>query len=344
MDGETSIKKKSLQVEPGAGPSSLFILSDTNCIRRATKFLIEWPPFEYTVLLTIIANCVVLAIEEPLPNRDKTELAIKLEATERYFLGIFTVEASLKILALGLVLHRGSYLRNLWNIMDFVVVVTGVATVVLGQSGMTLPFDLRMLRSFRCLRPLKMVSKVPSLQVVLKSIFKALAPLMQIGLLVSFAILIFAIIGLEFYSGALHKTCYSVDDLDLIVADGRHIVPCNAEPRDVAPPGSYQCNASSAICLEKWEGPNYGITSFDNILYAMLTVFQCITMEGWTQLLYWFNDALGNQFSFVYFVPLIVIGKAYQNLIFSFLNHLPKLISDRNTSITIKKILYSKLK
>ena len=51
------------------------------------------------------------------------------------------------------------------------------------------------------------------LQVVLKSIIKALAPLMQIGLLVMFAILIFAIIGLEFYSGALHKTCYAVDNL-----------------------------------------------------------------------------------------------------------------------------------
>ncbi len=36
---------------------------------------------------------------------------------------------------------------------------------------------------------------------------------MQISLLVMFAILIFAIIGLEFYSGALHKTCYSVEDL-----------------------------------------------------------------------------------------------------------------------------------
>ena len=47
------------------------------------------------------------------------------ESTEVYFLGIFTVEASLKILALGLILHRGSYLRNMWNIMDFVVVVTG---------------------------------------------------------------------------------------------------------------------------------------------------------------------------------------------------------------------------
>ena len=51
------------------------------------------------------------------------------------------------------------------------------------------------------------------LQVVLKSIIKALAPLMQIGLLVMFAIVIFAIIGLEFYSGALHKSCYSLSNL-----------------------------------------------------------------------------------------------------------------------------------
>ena len=48
---------------------------------RATKFLIEWPPFEYTVLLTIIANCVVLAVEEPLPDDDKTLLATQLVST-----------------------------------------------------------------------------------------------------------------------------------------------------------------------------------------------------------------------------------------------------------------------
>ena len=66
-----------------------------------------------------------LALEEHLPNGDRTILAQKLEATEPYFLGIFTVEAALKILALGFVLHRGSYLRNAWNIMDFIVVVTG---------------------------------------------------------------------------------------------------------------------------------------------------------------------------------------------------------------------------
>jgi len=47
------------------------------------------------------------------------------EETEVYFLGIFCVEALFKIVALGFVLHKGSYLRNVWNMMDFVVVVTG---------------------------------------------------------------------------------------------------------------------------------------------------------------------------------------------------------------------------
>ena len=38
-------------------------------------------PFEYAVLLTIIANCVVLALEEHLPCKDKTILAQKLVST-----------------------------------------------------------------------------------------------------------------------------------------------------------------------------------------------------------------------------------------------------------------------
>ena len=37
-----------------------------------------------------------MSLEEHLPNGDKTLLAIQLEATESYFLGIFCVESSLK--------------------------------------------------------------------------------------------------------------------------------------------------------------------------------------------------------------------------------------------------------
>ncbi|CAH0559083.1 unnamed protein product [Brassicogethes aeneus] len=304
----------------GHGPSSLFLFSEENLIRRYTRFIIEWPyPFEYAVLLTIIANCVVLALEEHLPNHDKTALAQKLEKTEVYFLGIFCVEASLKILALGFVLHRGSYLRNIWNIMDFFVVLTGFLTLFPQEI---IAVDLRTLRAIRVLRPLKLVSGIPSLQVVLKSIIKAMAPLLQIGLLVLFAIVIFAIIGLEFYSGALHRTCYSLYDIDEIVKEGEEEVPCNTDNETQAKSqGSNWCRDGNSVCLERWQGPNNGITSFDNIGFAMLTVFQCITMEGWTSILYWMNDAVGSYFNWMYFVPLIVLGSFFMlNLVLGVLS------------------------
>ncbi|XP_052128297.1 voltage-dependent calcium channel type A subunit alpha-1 isoform X23 [Frankliniella occidentalis] len=304
---------------PLDGPSSLFLFNEGNPIRKYTRFIIEWPPFEYAVLLTIIANCVVLALEEHLPEGDKTILAQKLEKTEPYFLGIFCVEASLKILALGFALHRGSYLRNVWNIMDFFVVVTGFVTLFGATADPQI--DLKTLRAIRVLRPLKLVSGIPSLQVVLKSIIKAMAPLLQIGLLVLFAIVIFAIIGLEFYSGALHKTCYKLEDLNEIDKEGEAETPCNTDNKTEAPTGSYVCNSNTSTCLEEWDGPNFGITSFDNIGFAMLTVFQCITMEGWTTILYWTNDALGSTFNWIYFVPLIVLGSFFMlNLVLGVLS------------------------
>lgn len=227
----------------------------------------------------------------------------------------------MKIFALGFVLHKGAYLRNVWNIIDFIVVLTGFIAILIHEDSRTIGIDLRTLRAMRVLRPLKLVSGVSSLQVVLKSIIKAMAPLLQIGLLVLFAIVIFAIIGLEFYAGALHNTCYSKTDTSTIVTEGETPTPCFMKG-DVSPPsGAYICNDTSSVCLDTWIGPNYGITSFDNIFFAMLTVFQCITMEGWTSILYWTNDALGNSYNWMYFVPLIILGSFFMlNLVLGVLS------------------------
>uniref|UniRef100_A0A8D2NZX5 Voltage-dependent N-type calcium channel subunit alpha n=1 Tax=Zosterops lateralis melanops TaxID=1220523 RepID=A0A8D2NZX5_ZOSLA len=252
---------------------------------------------------TIIANCIVLALEQHLPDGDKTPMSERLDDTEPYFIGIFCFEAGIKIIALGFVFHKGSYLRNGWNVMDFVVVLTGI----LATAGTD--FDLRTLRAVRVLRPLKLVSGIPSLQVVLKSIMKAMVPLLQIGLLLFFAIVMFAIIGLEFYMGKFHKTCFS-NETGEEVGD----FPCGEEPP------ARQCE-SGTTCREYWQGPNYGITNFDNILFAVLTVFQCITMEGWTDILYNTNDAAGNTWNWLYFIPLIIIGSFFMlNLVLGVLS------------------------
>uniref|UniRef100_A0A8C6F9D7 Voltage-dependent N-type calcium channel subunit alpha n=1 Tax=Monodon monoceros TaxID=40151 RepID=A0A8C6F9D7_MONMO len=282
---------------------SLFIFSEDNVVRKYAKRITEWP-YPYMILATIIANCIVLALEQHLPDGDKTPMSERLDDTEPYFIGIFCLEAGMKIVALGFVLHKGSYLRNGWNVMDFVVVLTGI----LATAGTD--FDLRTLRAVRVLRPLKLVSGIPSLQVVLKSIMKAMVPLLQIGLLLFFAILMFAIIGLEFYMGKFHKACFPNSTDAEPVGD----FPCGKE----AP--ARLCEGDTE-CREYWPGPNFGITNFDNILFAVLTVFQCITMEGWTDILYNTNDAAGNTWNWLYFLPLIVIGSFFMlNLVLGVLS------------------------
>lgn len=47
------------------------------------------------------------------------------------FLALYTVEMILKVLAYGFVFNQGAYLRDYWNILDFVIVFS--AYLSLGQ-------------------------------------------------------------------------------------------------------------------------------------------------------------------------------------------------------------------
>ncbi|KFO54430.1 Voltage-dependent L-type calcium channel subunit alpha-1C, partial [Corvus brachyrhynchos] len=237
------------------------------------------------------------------------------ERVEYLFLIIFTVEAFLKVIAYGLLFHPNAYLRNGWNLLDFIIVVVGLFSAILEQAtkadggnsigGKGAGFDVKALRAFRVLRPLRLVSGVPSLQVVLNSIIKAMVPLLHIALLVLFVIIIYAIIGLELFMGKMHKTCYHVQG-------GLMDTPAEDDPSPCAPQSAHgrQCQ-NGTECKAGWEGPKHGITNFDNFAFAMLTVFQCITMEGWTDVLYWVNDAIGRDWPWIYFVTLIIIGSFF---------------------------------
>ncbi|XP_017401002.1 voltage-dependent L-type calcium channel subunit alpha-1C isoform X21 [Cebus imitator] len=292
-------------------PRALLCLTLKNPIRRACISIVEWKPFEIIILLTIFANCVALAIYIPFPEDDSNATNSNLERVEYLFLIIFTVEAFLKVIAYGLLFHPNAYLRNGWNLLDFIIVVVGLFSAILEQAtkadganalgGKGAGFDVKALRAFRVLRPLRLVSGVPSLQVVLNSIIKAMVPLLHIALLVLFVIIIYAIIGLELFMGKMHKTCYNQEG----IAAEDDPSPCALETGH-----GRQCQ-NGTVCRPGWDGPKHGITNFDNFAFAMLTVFQCITMEGWTDVLYWVNDAVGRDWPWIYFVTLIIIGSFF---------------------------------
>ncbi|KAK9299972.1 hypothetical protein QLX08_007186 [Tetragonisca angustula] len=290
---------------------ALFCLPLKNPLRKMCIDVVEWKPFEWLILMTIFANCVALAVYTPYPYGDSNLTNQYLEKIEYIFLVIFTVECVMKIIAYGFVAHPGAYLRNGWNILDFSIVVIGMVSTVLSVL-MKEGFDVKALRAFRVLRPLRLVSGVPSLQVVLNSILRAMIPLLHIALLVLFVIIIYAIIGLELFSGKMHKTCRH-NITDAIMDEP---IPCG--------PGGFQCDnvGPEYYCSKRfWEGPNWGITNFDNFGLAMLTVFQCVTLEGWTDVLYSIEDAMGSSWQWIYFISMVILGAFFvMNLILGVLS------------------------
>lgn len=107
-------------------------------------------------------------------------------------------------------------------------------------------------------------------------------------------------------------------------------------------PNGFNCSTlpGDYVCRGYWEGPNFGITNFDNFGLAMLTVFQCVTNEGWTQTMYWVsdheatcvlhecksyigqaNDSVGNSWPWMYFVSLVILGSFFvMNLVLGVLS------------------------
>jgi voltage-dependent calcium channel L type alpha-1D len=123
------------------------------------------------------------------PLRETTQWQTNLELT---FNILFTIEMFMKIIALGFVVGRFSYLRDQWNVLDFIVVTTSWLPLLLSLLGIELAGNMQAIRSFRLLRPLRTVSRFPTLKKLVVAILLAIP---QLGNLVVLIALFFITFG-----------------------------------------------------------------------------------------------------------------------------------------------------
>jgi hypothetical protein len=119
----------------------------------------------------------------------------------------FIFEGLLKIIAQGLIKHKNSYLRNGWNIIDFIVVVSSIyeilALIIIGENGLKINF----MRLFRVLRPLKSVKRVPSMRRLVSIMLRSLPELVNTLIFMLFFFIVFGIIGIQTFYGAIYQRC-----------------------------------------------------------------------------------------------------------------------------------------
>lgn len=144
--------------------------------------------FEMAVMLVICLSSISLAAENPVNENDARNNILNF--IDIAFTIVFTMELTLKVNQLfihirmlycimlnsqvidqGLVLHRGAYCRDVWNVMDATVVICAIVGFFFNASSDSpgkASKNLSTIKSFRVLRvlrPLKTIKRIPKLKV-----------------------------------------------------------------------------------------------------------------------------------------------------------------------------------
>jgi hypothetical protein len=298
--------------------NSLAFLSHTNILRKCMLWLIKFPAFDMIILVAILCNSIVLAMEDYTdPDRENNPTLNNriVDGSELTFTIIFTFECAVKIIALGFVSFPTAYMKDNWNVIDFFVVLAGLVGMIPGFP------QLSSLRTIKVLRPLRSISRLPGMRRLVGSLLNALPGLFTCVMLLMGCFIIFGILGVQLWQGKLHfacrKTPYPVDGTWEYTDEVR---VCSTNPNS-----GFQC-WNGTYCGSEYEPPaghpmslplplapedlNFGLTTFDNIGYAAITIFQIITMENWSMIMYHVQDSQHSAAG-LYFVFLLIFGSFF---------------------------------
>ena len=113
--------------------------------------------------------------------------------------GLFTMELILKVIANGFAFNgKHSYMQNSWNIADFFIVVISLIQYPLSQYKLAF---LRVLRMFRVLRPLRMISRFPGLRIAVISLMQSVPHIGNVMVVSMLFLGLFAILFTTFFKG-----------------------------------------------------------------------------------------------------------------------------------------------
>eukprot|EP01064_Diplonema_japonicum_P009432 TRINITY_DN16926_c0_g1_i1.p1 TRINITY_DN16926_c0_g1~~TRINITY_DN16926_c0_g1_i1.p1 ORF type:complete len:2141 (+),score=493.84 TRINITY_DN16926_c0_g1_i1:35-6457(+) len=279
--------------------TSCFCLSEDNTLRAKARDITEHPYFQRGILILIVVNSITLALDSPdLEGYD--DLQAFLFSAELVFVSCFALEAILKIIALGFWGSKTAYARNVWNCLDFVIVLVGVTNVIMlifedGGSA-----NISGIRLLRILRPLRTVSRVSGMRSIIATLALSLPMIADVFLLLLFLILVFAIAGIQLWSSTLHRRCYITEgELD----------PFDTTPCSTAATGR-SCSSNATTCLSDPEVYKVEYINFDHMGTALLFVFRIVSLDDWPEDLWLVQDTYMHAV-WIYFFILILTSSYF---------------------------------
>ena len=113
----------------------------------------------------------------------------------------------------------------------------------------------------------------------MRTLLESIWGLSSILVLLAFSFMIFAIIGVNIWKGAIHQRCYVSQAPEWQLLESHTFLCSETSP---CPEGS-TCGSSNSWDDISIKELNYGYINFDNFGYASLTVFQISSLNGWIE-------------------------------------------------------------
>ncbi|WP_417820623.1 ion transporter [Terasakiella sp.] len=145
---------------------------------------VESTKIQYFITGVIILNAITLGLETS--DALMAQFGSLLHLLDKAALGIFVIEIGLKLYGRG-----WSFFKNGWNLFDFAV----VAIALIPASG-----PLAVLRSFRILRVLRLMSMVPQMRSVIQALISAIPGMFSIIGLITLIFYVSAVLTTNFYA------------------------------------------------------------------------------------------------------------------------------------------------
>jgi len=177
---------------------------------RVLREIIRHPLFETIILLTIVLNTLLLSIVSYNKPADDLVNTVSGDA-DPYILGIFCVEMAMKLVVMGF-----GYFRDGWNILDAIVVSTGLVEVLSDAGG-----GVSALRVARVLRPLRVAHSLPGLKRLVATIFVSVKFMGNITVVYLYILVIFGLLGMSLFQGVLRRRCVGLAVTDVLEGGAR---------------------------------------------------------------------------------------------------------------------------
>nr|XP_058144903.1 sodium channel protein type 11 subunit alpha [Dasypus novemcinctus] len=282
---------------------ALFLFGPFNPIRSLAVRISVHSLFSMSIICTVVINCALMAATSAKDSpRD-------LGPAEFIFTGIYISEALIKILARGFILDEFSFLRDPWNWLDFIVITTACVSYLPNSK-----INLLSLRTFRVFRPLKAISVVSGLKVIVGALLRSVKKLVNVMILTVFCLSIFALVGQQLFMGSLsHKCVRKSCGADIREDNKEHCFEKMPDSSEYKLCGTWM---GSRACREDFEckntssNPDYGYTNFDKFGWSLLAMFRLMTQDSWEKL-YQQTLRTAGCYSAFFFVVVIFLGSFY---------------------------------